>query len=292
MEDTLAPEQLGRGRKRKQEDTCDTDINVKKKDIVMAQSVKVEKDSSGVQAEDGGSKFLEENVYNEKGDTMSSQIKEEAIGDEKVEVGEVSKESAKLTVIIDGPSVGRTAKHLHLSLEHKLHAALDYFRLIGREVVIFFPSHMAKKLKSVSGEVQAATKLTTRKCSVTGSNPWALDKWEVLRFAVARRALLVSNDSYRDFTFEGTEFRDQIESRLLGFTWCGGRFVPTEVSVKEAAFPYLPSLAWQPEPTVGPTDRQQQILELEAREDRLVRYEREKLGNMREMEEAEKSAML
>ena len=191
-----------------------------------------------------------------------------------------------VTVVLDGQSVGHVGRNNKSagSTEYKLLSALKYFQLLGHKVVIFFPNHMTQKLKPVSRAVMSCIRLTIRKCTGFKTNPWALDRREVLQFAAARKALLVTNDSYKDFAFESEEVRDQLKHRLSGFTWSEDGFKPTEASEKQAAFPSLSSQSWTPQPAPELTDRQMQILELEARLGTLVQYEREKLINLRQLE--------
>ena len=199
----------------------------------------------------------------------------------------------KRVVVLDGPSVGRPMKNQPAGgpLEDKLLAALNYFKLHGHDVIIFFPNHLVKKLKLVCKAVMDCVKLTMKK-SLHYTNPWGLDRWEVLQFAVAEQAMLVSNDSYKDYTFEGDEFLDQITNRFSGFTWSEDGFLLTKASVKEGVYPNLNSLYWRPQAASELTDRQKQVLELEARENSLVQYETEKLNILRQMEKAEKAADL
>ena len=128
----------------------------------------------------------------------------------------------------------------------------------------------------------------------------------MVQYAVDNQALLVTNDSYNNLSFESKAFKEQIEKMLVGFSWAGGEFALSTERKTEAWYPNLNSLYWRKGRDPLVTDRQQRIagtcncnsltliltinislLEMEARLDELVPYERQRLINMKEMEARE-----
>ena len=294
MEETRKPLQLGQARKRKHNEEvlplsplpCNTDdnINLGKETTLRETGVAIKRQLKPEhQLSDKSELIVKEGQVKEEMKETLSGHKEQDNG-----AGSTDKEEIDLdvTVVLDGQSVGHVGRNNKSAgtTEYKLLSALNYFQVLGHKVVIFFPNHMTQKLKPVSRAVMACIRLTMRKCTGFKTNPWALDRREVLQFAAARKALLVTNDSYKDFAFESEEVRDQLEHRLSGFTWSEDGFKPTQASEKQAAFPSLSSQSWKPQPAPQLTDRQMQILELEARQGSLVQYEKEKLINLRQLE--------
>ena len=114
-----------------------------------------------------------------------------------------------------------------------------------------------------------------------------MPRFEVVQFCVEAKALLVSNDSYKDYGFHSAEFLEQIKERVLTLLWEGGEVRVSGEKIKEVWYPNLSSLAWRKEEGKGQTDRQRNIAEMAGREGELAEYERKKLRNMRELEERE-----
>lgn len=239
------------------------------------------------ESENNVDKEAEPKVNDNEAGPFNNNAKEVEIKEEAIEVEDDDDcRVVRPVVVMDGPSVGRSRTLVGLGLEYKVEAAISCFIRQGCEVVVFFPKRFAKKLQGLGEEARSCLKLTLADKPCTGDNPWGLDKLAVVRHAVDRRATLVTNDSYRYFTFEGPEFEEQIKERLMGFKWQEGEFVPARAEVWKG-YPYLPSVAWQRAKAPVVTERQQRILEMEARAD-LVPYERERLRNMKELEAKEK----
>jgi len=215
-------------------------------------------------------------------------VLDEVVIDEDVEASNDSADILQPVVILDGQSIGRVTKFLYLSPEEKLSKAFHHFAKKGFKVVIFLPKSMVKKVKDARDEVKAAMKLTVKELPRTHDNAWGLDKWEVVQYAVDNEALLVTNDNYKNLSFESNAFKEQIEKRVVGYTWDDeGEFALSSERKTEAWYPNLNSLYWTRGADPLVTDRQQKIAEMEARLDDLVPYERQRLINMKEMEAKE-----
>lgn len=209
----------------------------------------------------------------------------EVVVEDDVEVVEDADDILQPVVILDAQSIGRCRERT--ATPQMISKAVDHFAKKGFKVVVFLPKSTVKKVKDASDEVKAALKLTVKKLPCTGDNPWGLDKWEVVQYAVDNQALLVTNDSYNNLSFESKAFKEQIEKRLVGFSWDGGEFSLSTERKTEAWHPNFASIYWRKGPDSLVTDRQQKIAEMEARLDDLVPYERQRLVNMKEMEARE-----
>jgi len=209
--------------------------------------------------------------------------KHEVVIKDDVEVVKEAGDILQPVVILDAQSIATTAAG------EKFSKAFDHFAKKGFKVVIFLPKSMVKKkvVKDASDEVKAAMKLTMKKLPCTFDNPWGLDKWEVVQFAIDNQALLVTNGNYNNLSFESKAFKEQIEKRLVGFSWDAGEFLLSTKRKTEAWHPNFASINWRKGPDSLVTDRQQKIAEMEARMDDLVPYERQRLVNMKEMEAKE-----
>jgi len=212
-------------------------------------------------------------------------VKGEVVIEDDVEVVEDAADILQPIVILDAQSIGRCRERS--ATGQMISKAVDHFAKKGFKVVVFLPKSTVQKVKDASDEVKAALKLTVKKLPCTGDNPWGLDKWEVVQYAVDNQALLVTNDSYNNLSFESKAFKEQIEKRLVGFSWDEGEFSLSTERKTEAWYPNLNSVYWRRGRDPQVTSRQQQIAEMEARLDDLVPYERQKLVNMKEMEARE-----
>merc|ERR1719339_554254 len=212
-------------------------------------------------------------------------LKGEVVIEDDVEVVEDAADILQPIVILDAQSIGRCRERS--ATGQMISKAVDHFAKKGFKVVVFLPKSTVQKVKDASDEVKAALKLTVKKLPCTGDNPWGLDKWEVVQYAVDNQALLVTNDSYNNLSFESKAFKEQIETRLVGFSWDEGEFSLSTERKTEAWYPNLNSVYWRRGRDPQVTSRQQQIAEMEARLDDLVPYERQKLVNMKEMEARE-----
>jgi len=216
--------------------------------------------------------------------TEETLVLDEVVIDEDVEA---SSDILQPVVILDGQSIGRVTKFLYLTPEEKLFKAFDHFGKKGFKVVIFLPKSMVKKVKDARDEVKAALKLTVKELPRTHDNVWGLDKWEVVQYAVDNQALLVTNDFYTNLTFENEAFKEQIEKRIVAYTWDGEKFTLSYERKKEAWYPNLNSVYWTPDSNLPDVTRKEKIAEMEARLHDLVPYERQRLINMKEMEAEE-----
>merc|ERR1719319_415120 len=226
---------------------------------------------------------------------MEVEVKDKKKEEEKIKDKDEDKDILKPVVILDGPSLAKVirgkAGNQGLSLEERLEQGWGYFHKRGYQVILFFPNKMAGKLGGLSEGVRACIRLTRREKPCTHpDNPWGLDKWEVLEVAVASRATIVSNHSYTNFTFECEQFREQIEERLVAFSWQDGRFQISKPAT-EKAYPFLPSLSWVKAAAPEVTERQLGIQAMEERGD-LSAYELVRLDNMRRMEAAEGQSLV
>ena len=81
----------------------------------------------------------------------------------------------------------------------------------------------------------------------------------MVQYAVDNQALLVTNDNYNNLSFESKAFKEQIETRLVGFSWDWGEFSLSTERKTEAWYPNLNSINWRRGPDSLVTDRQKQI---------------------------------
>jgi len=214
------------------------------------------------------------------------------IEDGEDEIPSVSPDILQPVAVLDGQSIARGTKFLYLSPEEKLARALDYFEKRGFKVVIFLPKTEVEKkgrgpVKDASAKVKDSVKVTIKKLPRTSDNAWGLDKWEVVQYAVNNEALLVTNDNYKNLTFENGAFKEQIDKRLVGYKWKGEDFTMSYERKTEAWFPNINSINWKPQKKSSVSERQREITEMEARLDDLTAYERQRLTNIKELEDEE-----
>ena len=95
------------------------------------------------------------------------------------------------------------------------------------------------------------------RCARAISNSFVLG--QVVQYAVDNQALLVTNDSYNNLSFESKAFKEQIEKRLVGFSWDEGEFSLSTERKTEAWYPNLNSVNWRRGRDPQVTSRQQQI---------------------------------
>ena len=82
----------------------------------------------------------------------------------------------------------------------------------------------------------------------------------MVQYAVDHEALLVTNDNYKNLSFESNAFKEQIEKRVVGYTWDDeGEFALSSERKTEAWYPNLNSLYWTRGADPLVTDRQQKI---------------------------------
>jgi len=190
--------------------------------------------------------------------TEETVVLDEVVIDEDVEASSDSADILQPVVILDGQSIGRGT--MSSQTMQKISKAFDHFVKKGFKVVIFLPKSMVKKVKSANDQVKAALKLTMKKLPPTSENAWGLDKWEVVQYAVDHEALLVSNDNYRNLSFESKAFKEQIEKRVVGYTWGDeGEFALSSERKTEAWYPNLNSINWTRGADPSITGRQRKL---------------------------------
>ena len=131
------------------------------------------------------------------------------------------------TIVIDGPNVafehsialGRGRRFS----SHGLIICVDYFKKRGHKVKVVVPQkygtwsnivddrHLLEKLKQ-AGTLSYAPHET-------------YDDRFVLQYANRCRAIVVSNDGYRDIKYENPGFLETVQRRKLGFMWIEDDFM-------------------------------------------------------------------
>lgn len=130
----------------------------------------------------------------------------------------VKKKPQKRKIIIDGQNV---AYH-HSNFDKKkfsvkgLLICIKYFQDKGFDVIAFIPEFRIRndrtnKLKKLSGIVCG---------TVSCSN----EDRTILEAAARDDGVVISNDKYREFIDENSEFCNIIKNRLVGFTWARDDF--------------------------------------------------------------------
>ena len=82
---------------------------------------------------------------------------------------------------------------------------------------------------------------------------------KVVQYAVNNEALLVTNDNYKNLTFENGAFKEQIDKRLVGYKWEGEDFTMSYERKTEAWFPNINSINWKPQKKPSVSERQREI---------------------------------
>ena len=82
---------------------------------------------------------------------------------------------------------------------------------------------------------------------------------KVVQYAVNNEALLVTNDNYKNLTFENGAFKEQIDKRLVGYQWEGEDFTLSYERKTEAWFPNINSINWKPQKKSSVSERQKEI---------------------------------
>ena len=81
----------------------------------------------------------------------------------------------------------------------------------------------------------------------------------MVQYAVDNQALLVTNDNYKNLSFESEAFKEQIEKRVVGYTWEGEEFALSTERKTEAWYPNLNSIYWRKSRAPLVTSRQKKI---------------------------------
>jgi len=109
----------------------------------------------------------------------------------------------------------------------------DWFNSRGHEVLIFLPQsrfrRASDKDKDILSKLQEAGYLVYTPSRRTDGQTWdSYDDRYIVKYAVQEQGIIVSNDNFRDLIAENEEFRDQIEKRLLHFTFIKEEFSPPD----------------------------------------------------------------
>ena len=86
----------------------------------------------------------------------------------------------------------------------------------------------------------------------------------MVQYAVDNQALLVTNGNYKNLSFESEAFKEQIEKRVVGYTWDGEEFALSTERKTEAWYPSMNSINWRRGEDPLVTARQQKIAGIDA----------------------------
>jgi len=136
-------------------------------------------------------------------------------------------------VIVDGSNVGMAMGRNQQFRAQALTIVYAWFKPKGHEVVIFLPRSRWNKTrgkdKDLLDTLEKAGILHFTPSRRTDAGCWdSYDDRYIVKYAAQHKGVIVTNDNYRDLIAENTEFRDQIENRLLPFTFIKEEFFPPD----------------------------------------------------------------
>ena len=104
---------------------------------------------------------------------------------------------------------------------------VDYFRKRGhKEIIVFVPAFRSKKSRSDKPEIlerlnrEGILKYTPCK-QIDGRAHNSYDDRFVVQCAALMKAIIVSNDNYRDLLQEDCTLKNVIDNRVLKYVWVG-----------------------------------------------------------------------
>lgn len=134
-------------------------------------------------------------------------------------------------IVVDGSNVGMAMGKNEAFRAQALSIVYAWFAKKGHEVVIFLPRSRWNRAFVKDRELLDALFkkdiLVYTPSRKTDTGCWdSYDDRYIVEYAAERKGIIVTNDNYRDLITETPEFRDQIENRLLPFTWFKDQFLP------------------------------------------------------------------
>jgi len=136
-------------------------------------------------------------------------------------------------IVVDGSNVGMAMGKNEVFRAQALSIVYAYFAAKNHEVTIFLPKSRWNRAYPKDRELldrlekKDVLHYTPTRRTDTKSFDCYDDRY-IVSYAVQTKGIIVTNDNYRDLISESPEFRDQIENRLLPFTWVRDSFLPPE----------------------------------------------------------------
>jgi len=136
-------------------------------------------------------------------------------------------------IIVDGSNVGMAMGKNEVFRAEALSIVYDHFAAKNHKVTIFLPRSRWNKADPKDREIldrlekNGVLYYTPTRRTDTKSFDCYDDRY-IVSYAVQAKGIIVTNDNYLDLIKESPQFRDQIENRLLPFTWVRDSFLPPE----------------------------------------------------------------
>jgi len=136
-------------------------------------------------------------------------------------------------IVVDGSNVGMAMGKNEVFRAQALSIVYAYFAGKNHEVTIFLPKSRWNRASPKDRELldrlekKDVLHYTPTRRTDTKSFDCYDDRY-IVSYAANTKGIIVTNDNYRDLLSESPEFRDQIENRLLPFTWVRERFMPPD----------------------------------------------------------------
>ena len=125
-------------------------------------------------------------------------------------------------IVIDGPNVGWARCFPRNFSVKRLVIAYQFFEEKGHKVAIFLPRKMFESAKSEDQEI--LTDLEERDVLFFVQD-LAYDDLMIIKYADQKKAIVISNDKFREILEANPEWEDQILKRTLQFTWAIDTFM-------------------------------------------------------------------
>jgi len=136
-------------------------------------------------------------------------------------------------IVVDGSNVGMAMGRNQQFRAQALSIVYAWFSSRGHDVVIFLPRSRWNKTRGKDRDLldtlEKASILNFTPSRRTQSGCWdSYDDRYIVKYAAQYKGIIVTNDNYRDLVDESDEFRDQIQNRLLPFTFVKEEFFPPD----------------------------------------------------------------
>jgi len=134
-------------------------------------------------------------------------------------------------IVVDGSNVGMAMGKNEQFKAQALSIVYAWFAGKGHEVVIFLPrsrwNRSRGKDRELLDRLEKSDILNFTPSRRTDTECWdSYDDRYIVGYAAEKKGIIVTNDNYRDLIGESDEFREQIEKRLLPFTFVRQEFYP------------------------------------------------------------------
>ncbi|XP_067950844.1 probable ribonuclease ZC3H12B [Watersipora subatra] len=139
-------------------------------------------------------------------------------------------------IVIDGSNVAMNHGNGQVFSSRGIQIAVGWFQERGhKSVTVFVPSHRKEVNKGnrdvdilLSLEAEGNLKFTPSRDCPNGSRVTCYDDRFILKYASEEKAIVVSNDHFKDLASEDSGYRETIDQRLLGYIFINDRFMPAE----------------------------------------------------------------